>query len=321
MNQKRLIVVTGANGFVGRHLVAGLLSSGCRVRGLVRSDMPPVAGGPGYEQAAIGDIGPHTDWSGATAGAFAVVHLAGRVHVMRDTSADPEAIYRRVNVQGAMALAEAAVANGVERFIFASTVKVHGSEREIPYTENDAPAPDDAYGRSKAEAESRLFALPGIHCAALRPPLIYGPGVKGNFLSLLRLVDKGLPLPLGSIRNKRSMLSVANFVHAVRHCLNVDAPPLTGPFLLRDGKDLSTPELVAAVAKALGHTPRLLNVPPSMLGLLGTLSGKTGQIKRLTRSLRVDDTRLRATGWTPSVGVEQGILETVSWFRDNRGCS
>jgi len=313
MSGQPLIVVTGANGFVGRHLVAGLLSSGFRVRGAVRADMPPVSSSPGYEQTAVGDIGPETDWSKAVTDAFAVVHLAARVHIMRDKAANPDDIYDRINVQGTRALAHAAVQSGAQRFVYASTVKVHGSERAKPYSESETPAPKDAYGRSKAKAEAMLMDIPGLHCAALRPPLVYGPGVKGNFLSLLGIVQKSFPLPLSLIRNKRSMLHVENFIEAVRHLLVSDTP-LTGPFLLRDGQDLSTPELVAMIAEAMDKKPLLLPVPPTMLQLLGSITGKGGQVRRLTESLCVDDSRLRATGWVPSVDPVQGIAGTVSWF-------
>ena len=313
------VLVTGAGGFIGKHLTSALLKAGYEVCGAVRHDRPPLFDHHRYSQSAVGDIGPDTDWAPALDGVRAVAHLAARVHVMKEDSHNPEELYRRINLLGTVNLAETSAKSGVERFIYASTVKVHGSERIEPYAEEETPKPEDAYGRSKYEAEKALFSMNGFSCAAIRPPLVYGPGVKGNFRALLNLVLKGLPLPFGLVRNKRSMVHVHNLTSAIVHLLS--GPSHEGPFLIRDGRDLSTAELVRLMGRGLGRPARLLPVPPALLRAAGYAAGKNSMVERLLGDLRVDDSRLRISGWTPKIDAESGIIETATWYKQSRGNS
>ena len=210
------------------------------------------------------DIGPDTDWRAALAGIDAIVHLAARAHVLRDSSADAHALYRAVNTLGALRLAEAAAAAGVRRFVFLSSVRVHGERSTgAPFTEASPLVAQDPYGRSKAEAERGLAALAAagrLEPVILRPPLVYGPGARGNFARLVRLVARGVPLPLGAVRNRRSLIFVGNLVDAIVRSL--DDPAAAGEtFMVSDGEDVSTPELVRRIARALGKPARLVPVP------------------------------------------------------------
>jgi len=315
------ILVTGAGGFVGRALCPALKAACHRVHACVRSQ----AGTAGLELAGtlqVADIGPETDWGDQLSGFDAIVHLAARVHVMRETAADPLDAFRRVNVGGTRHLAEAAAAAGVERLVFLSTVKVMGEATTTrPFTESDPLRPEDAYGISKMEAEMALAAVSeasSLTAVALRPPLVYGPGVKGNFLSLLSAVQRGLPLPFGSIDNQRSLIYLGNLVSAIVAALEV--PEIgSGGYLIRDGEDLSTPELVRGMAAALERPARLLPIPPGLLRLAGRLSGRTGAVDRLLGSLQVDDDAFRRdTGWTPGASVVQGLADTATWYRGDR---
>ncbi len=266
----------------------------------------------------VGDIGPATDWRQALQGIDAIVHLAARVHVMRDDSSDPLAEHRRVNRDGTRRLAEQAARAGVRRLVFLSTVKVHG-ERSVdrPFTEDDDPSPQDPYAISKWEAEQALHEVASrarLETVVLRPPLVYGPDVKGNFLTLLNLCRKGVPLPIGSVRNRRSLLAVGNLADAIRAC--VAAPAAAGQaFLVRDGEDLATPELVRRIGRALGRPARLVPVPVPLLRLAGMTPGLGGTIGRLLDSLAVDDRKLRRTlGWTPPLTMEAALAATAAWF-------
>jgi len=307
------VLVTGASGFVGRALCAALVSFGHRVRMAARAPQPDLPGA-----VAVGDIGPATDWRAALAGIDSVVHLAARTHVLRETAADPLGEFRRTNVGGSERLARAAAAMGVRRFVFLSSVKVNGeSTAARPFTESDAPYPEDAYGRTKLEAEQALAgisAATGLEVVVLRPPLVYGPGVKGNFLRLMRLVARGLPLPLGAIRNQRSLVYVGNLADAIVKSL--DAPQAAGrTYLVSDGEDLSTPDLVRGLARALGVKPRLLSLPPAALGLAATLAGKRAEFARLTGSLQVDSSRIRRElDWRPPFTLAHGLELTAKWY-------
>jgi nucleoside-diphosphate-sugar epimerase len=312
-----IVLVTGASGFVGRALCAHLVAHGVGVRAAVRD----AAAGfdlPGCTTASIGDIGPQTAWRQALDGVDAVAHLAARVHVMRDGSPDPPAAYQRVNVEGTVCLARAAAAAGVRRLLFLSSVKVNGESSTRPLTETDGPAPEDPYGRSKWAAEQALAGVAketGLQHVVLRPPLIYGPGVKANFLRLMRAVARGWPLPLGALDNRRSLLYLGNLVDAIRVCL--EHPDVIGrTYFVSDGEDLSTPDLVRRLAVALGVRARMSRVPPALLGLLGAICGKRAAVDRLTGSLQIDCSALRQdTGWRPPFTVDQGLAETARWFR------
>ncbi len=246
-------LVTGATGFVGMALCDRLAASGYGVVPAVRSK----SGLP--NEVVVGNLDASTDWLPALIGCDAVVHLAARVHVMGDTAQNPLALYLATNTEATLNLARQAAEAGVKRFVFISTIKVNGEGCDAPYRETDVPAPEDAYAISKWEAEQglqRIAADTGLEVVTLRPPLVYGPGVKANFLRLLRTVERGWPLPLGAIRNLRSLLYLGNFVDAIRVC--AEHPAAAGQtFLLDDGEPVSTPELVRAVAHAMGRPARL----------------------------------------------------------------
>jgi len=318
MSADNAVLVTGASGFIGRALCDVLAASGRRVRKAVRM---PAPGFPGA--VAVGDIGIDTDWRAALEGVSGVVHLAARTHVLRETATNPLAEYRRINVSGTERLARSAAACGVRRLVFLSSVKVNG-ERTTgrPCTEGDTPRPEDAYGVSKWEAEqalSRIAAGTGLEVVVLRPPLVYGPGVKGNFLRLMNLVARGVPLPLGAVANRRSFIYTGNLAGAIVQAL--DAPQAAGrTYLVSDGEDVSTPDLVRALARALGVKPRLLSLPLAALGLGATLAGKRAEFARLTGSLQVDSSRIRQElGWEPRFSLTQGLTETARWHRGGSG--
>lgn len=311
-----LVLVTGATGFVGRALCDALVSRGYAVQAATRT---PVSLPPPVGQITVGDVGPHTEWSQALRGVETVVHLAARTHVLKDTATDPMREYRRVNTEGTARLATAAARAGVRRFVFLSSIKVNGEATAAqPYTAEDMPHPEDGYGKTKWEAERAIRGVErhtGMECVILRPPLVYGPGVKANFLRLMKLVARGVPLPLAAVQNKRSMVYLGNLVDAL--CASVAAPAAAGKtFLVSDGRDLSTPELVRALAAALAVRPRLFSVPVPLLAALGGVLGRRREIDRLTRSLQVDSTPLRTElGWQPPHTIEDGLAQTAAWWR------
>ena len=303
------VLVTGAAGFVGKALVRDLAEHGHDAIPAVRR----MAALP--NEVVVPDMDAQTDWHAALAACSAVVHLAARVHLMRDTAQDPLALYRATNTEATLNLARQAAQAGVKRFVFVSSIKVNGEGRDQAYRETDEPAPEDAYAVSKWEAEQglrRIAQETGLEIAILRPPLVYGPGVKANFLRLLRTVARGWPLPLAAIHNRRSLLYLGNFVDAIRVC--VEHPAAAGQtFLLDDGQPVSTPELVRAVARAMGRPARLLAVPVDMLEIVGTLLGKRASVARLKGSLWVDSSLIRRRlGWTPPYSMEAGLAETVA---------
>jgi nucleoside-diphosphate-sugar epimerase len=311
------VLVTGAGGFVGRAVLPALRAAGFEPVAASRNPQDDRLPG-GVEVRRAPSLGPDADWSAALAGCQAVVHLAARVHVMRDAAADPLAEFRAANARGTRRLAEQAAAAGVRRFVFASSVKAMGeTTAERPLVESDPPAPADPYGLSKLEAERSLAevaATGGLEPVVLRLPLVYGPGVKGNFLSLLRLCKTAPPLPLGSVANRRSLLYVGNLADAVIRCLAI--PAAAGrTFLLSDGEDLSTPELVRRLAAALGRPARLLPCPPGLLRLAAVALGRRAAAARLLDSLAVDGGEIRRTlGWTPPFSVAEGLAATARWF-------
>jgi nucleoside-diphosphate-sugar epimerase len=310
------ILVTGASGFVGRRLCAHLVKQGWQVRAAVRG-APAIPLADGIDRHAVADIGPETDWSEALAGIEAVVHLAARVHVMHESAMEGLREHRRVNTEGTAALARAAARAGVQRFVYLSTIKVNGERTpDKPFTEADTPAPADAYGLSKLEAEEQLAQIAdgtGLACAIFRPPLMYGPGVKGNFRRLISLVQRRIPLPLASIANARSMLGVDNMVSAIDATLN-RPQPVTGTFLVSDDHDLSTPELVRSIGAAMGRNPLVFPCPPSLLLAAAGLAGMGGEARRMIESLRVDCGKLRRElQWNPPVSVDAGIAAAVQW--------
>ncbi|MCC7483964.1 MAG: NAD-dependent epimerase/dehydratase family protein [Burkholderiales bacterium] len=309
-----VVLVTGAAGFVGAAVCAELAAAGFAVRKAVRV----VPAGTNDGSVAVGDIGAGTDWRAALHGIGSVVHLAARTHVLRESARDPLAAYRATNVAGTRALAAQAAAAGVRRVVFVSSIKVNG-ERTAgrPFTEADAALPEDAYGRSKWEAERALAevaAATRIETIVLRPPLVYGPGVKANFLRLMALVARGVPLPFASIANRRSLLYVGTLAHAIATALA--APGAAGrTFLVSDGEDLSTPDLVRALARALGVPAQLLPFPPALLRLAAAALGRRAEIERLAGALEVDAGAIRRElGWRPPRSVAQGLSATARWF-------
>lgn len=252
-----------------------------------------------------------------------VVHLAARTHVLRDTDVDMLAAYRRVNVEGTRRLAQAAARSGVRRLVFVSSIKVNGEATvDQPFTENDTPRPEDAYGISKWEAEramSQIAADTGMEAVVLRPPLVYGPGVKGNLLQLLRVVARGWPLPLASIRNRRSLIFVGNLVEAIMAA--AASPAASGnTYLVSDGEDVSTPELVRALARALNVPARLVPCPAVLLKCAARVIGRSDAAARLTGSLQVDSSNIRRQlGWRPHATLAAGLAETARWYHSQSG--
>ena len=304
------ILVTGGSGFVGRRVVEELLGRGHQVVAPMRTP----CFWPGVEVPAIGDLGPDTDWSMALAGCEAVVHCAARAHILDDRSADPLAEFRRVNRDGTLRLAEQARAAGIGQFLFVSTIKVNGEATPAgrPFRADDIPAPWDAYGIGKGEAEAGLRAMDWPVLAILRPPLVHGPGVKGNLAVLIKAIRKGVPLPLALVDNRRSMVGLDNLADAIGFLLE---RRVSGTHLVRDDGDLSTPGLVRALAAALDRPCRLLPLPPALMVLAARLLGKGAVADRVLGSLVVDDTPLRALGWAPPHSLQAGLARMV---RDRR---
>jgi len=310
------ILVTGASGFVGTALCRELLARGHTVRAAVRRLVPPSAVPSQLHQILVPDIAAEFDRRALVDGVGTVVHLAAIAH--RSSLDDGE--MRRVNCDAAVRLAEAA-ARSVRRFIFLSSVKVHGEDSGSgTYAEDDALDPQDSYGRSKLEAERALTetaARVGIELAIVRPPLVYGPGVKANFLRLLGWVDSGLPLPFASVRNRRSLIYVGNLVDAIVRL--VEHPVARGPFLVSDDESVSTPELVSRIARVLGRSARLLPAPLALLRMAGMIAGRRDEIRRLTGNLAIDSLRARRLlDWRPPYTLDAGLAQTARWFRSVR---
>lgn len=313
------VLVTGANGFVGLHLCVRLAAAGYLVRAAVRREDPILAtAAPAVRVLHVGDIGSGADLRPALDGVDTVVHLAARAHVMWDRAADPIAAYRRINVTGSEHVARAAAASGVRRLIYLSSVKVNGEATfGTPFRESDPPAPVDDYGRSKWEAEQALGRIAdesGLALTVLRPPLIYGPGVKGNIARLLHWIERGLPLPLASIANRRSLIYVQNLIDAMLAAMRHPAPGRT--YLVCDAQDLSTPQLIRALARGLGRSPRLLALPPALLRLAGACTGQRVAIEHMLDSLQIDFSRIAAElDWRPAHDPVQGLMVTARAHR------
>ena len=309
-------LVTGANGFVG-HAVWQRLNamSGVQAVGSVRR--AAAFTDTGASVVAFGDLSAQTDWSEALAGVEAVVHAAARVHVMDDAATDPLAECRRVNVQGALHLARQAAAAGVRRFVFISSIKVNGESTlpGQPFTADDVPAPQDPYGVSKMEAEQglrELAAETGMEVGIIRSPLVYGPGVKANFAALMRAVQRGWPLPLGAVHNQRSLVALDNLVDFIVTCIT-HPQAANQTFLVSDGQDLSTTELVRGMAQAAGVSARLLPVPVWALQAGASLLGKADVVQRLCGNLQVDISKARRLlGWVPPMSVEEGLRQAMT---------
>jgi UDP-4-keto-D-QuiNAc 4-reductase len=307
------VLVTGANGFVGRAVMRRMGGLGA-----VR-DLTPDADASS-DIVAVGNIDETTDWRQALDGIRVVVHLAARVHVMEDRVANPLDDFRRVNVAGSLALARQAAGAGVRRLVYVSSIKVNGEATEPgrSFRAADKPNPRDPYGRSKAEAEEALQAVSastGLELVIVRPPLVYGPGVRANFRMLMRWIVRGLPLPLGAVDNSRSLVALENLVDLLEVCTRHPSAP-GQVFLAGDGEDLSTPELVRRLARALNQRARLYPVPTTLLLSLGTLIGQRAVTQRLCESLKVDiSPTMAALGWSPTVDVDSALKEVARHFR------
>jgi len=304
------VLLTGASGFIGKALCRELLGRGHRVRATVRRPAP--LGSSAVEQIVVPDIAASFDRRMLVDGVDAVVHLAAIAH--RNAS-DFE--LHRVNVEATVRLAEAA-SGTVRRFVFLSSVKVHGEDSGGgAYSETDVLRPEDSYGSAKRDAELALTEVAtqgGMELVMIRPPVVYGPEVGGNFLRLLRLVDSGLPLPLAGVFNRRSLLYLDNLVDAIARC--VEHPGARGPLLLSDAESVSTPELIARIARVLDRPARLFRVSPALLRMAGAVLGRGGEIRRLTRSLMIDSSRAgRVLDWRPRHTLDEGLAETAKWFR------
>jgi nucleoside-diphosphate-sugar epimerase len=309
------VLVTGATGFVGQVLCQALAQAGYVVRAGLRTPRNV----PDYirETSVVGDLNGSTDWSAALEGVDFVIHAAARAHVLND-SPDNAHQYFATNAEGTQQLALLAARAKVRRFVYLSSVKVNGEETvDHPFTADDVPRPQDPYGRSKLLGEQHLAevaAATGLQALSVRSPLVYGPGVRANFLRLMSWVDKERPLPLGSVANRRSLVSVWNLCDLLMHGLrHPRAPGRT--WMVSDGFDLSTPDLIRALAAAMGRKARLMPVPVQLLKLAGTLVGRQAEVARLCSSLVVDSSPLRAElNWQPPLSFEQGIARTVDWY-------
>jgi len=316
----RRVLVTGANGFIGKAVCADLQSRGFDLLAAVRGIPPDVTNLAGVRYFSMGEIDQATDWAAALSGVDSVVHLAARVHLMHDTSPDPLGEFRRVNVALTLNVARQATRAGVRRFIFVSSVKVNGESSPVgqPFGADDAPRPVDPYGISKLEAEQALMELgkaTGLEVVVIRPVLVYGPGVKANFEAMIRWVMKGVPLPLGALHNRRSLIALDNLTDFIATCLRHPAAA-NQIFLVSDGEDLTVTNLLQRTAAAVGRQARLLPVPMVALRILGRLLGKEPVIRRLCDTLQVDIAKnRRLLGWEPPVSVDAALRKTVSSFK------
>src|SRR5690554_3772310 len=305
---KQRILLTGATGFVGTAIQQRIITdSQYNITIAVRR---AVNASPTVRAVQVTELTAETDWSEALQDVNLVVHAAARAHVMRDEVADPLAEYRKVNVEGTLSLARQAAAAGAKRFVFISSIGVNGNINTAPFTADDEAKPAEIYAQSKWEAEQGLWQIAretGLELVIIRPPLVYGPDAPGNFGSLVRWIAKGLPLPLGAIHNKRSLVSLDNLVDLIVTCL--DHPSAANQvFLAGDGEDVSTTDLLRGVAQAMGKPARLLPVPAGLLQLGATLLGKKAMAQRLLGSLQVDITKNRdVLGWQPPLTVAEGL--------------
>lgn len=317
------VLVTGADGFLGKVVCARLLESGHTPIAGVRGEegwFSLCAAVPGIKRVVVlGDLGTATAHEKLLGNAEAVIHLAARVHVMNQRTGSSIETYRKTNVEGTIAIAQAATNQGVQRIVFVSTVKVNGERTSsTPFREEDEPHPEGPYALSKCEAEDalrRIAARTGMEVVIVRPPLVYGPGVRANFLHLLTLVDHRVPLPMPNESNKRSLVGVANLADFLVKCVHQERAA-NQTYLVSDKECISTRELILRIAQALGRNVRFLPIPTVLLRLTGAVAGRRREIDRLLSSLVVNsDKARRMLGWTPPVSLEEGLTATVDWYR------
>ena len=350
MKERNRLLVTGATGFVGRRLCAESIERGWQVKAALRT---PNLSEREFESVDVGHLDGQTNWAEALRAVDVVIHLAARVHVMHDDAANPLDEFRKVNVAGTEHLARSAAANGIKRLVYVSSIKVNGESTLSPssydgtachsakpprdeapvagypagerggqniFSESDIPSPQDPYGVSKWEAEQvlhRIAAETGLEIVIVRPPLVYGPKVKGNFVQMLKVLSMGIPLPLASVHNLRSLIYVENMVDALLACAK--HPAAAGKtYLVSDGEDVSTPDLLRRLGNATGRPARLFRCPPALLKLAGRLTGKADQVERLLGSLQVDSGRIRRElNWAPPYTLQQGLQATAEWYRND----
>ena len=285
------ILITGQNGFIGKALFDLLKQQGHQVRGTVRNKQKTQKTQKNKDILVVGNIDSTTDWKDPLADVEVVIHLANRAHVLNEKVADPLAIFRQINVAGTIQLAKQAVESGVKRFIFVSSIKVNGEQTsKHPFIASDKPNPQDPYAISKLEAEKALYeisAKSSMEIIIIRPPLVYGQGVKGNFERLTRLVESGVPLPFASINNKRSLISLENLVQILAKTVT-HSKVANQTLLVSDKEDLSTPQLIKKIAASIGKPARLFHFPPTLLKIMGKLTGQGNTIERLTGNLQID---------------------------------
>ncbi len=311
------IFITGATGFIGQALCAKMLGEGYGIKALVRSQEQSACLPAAVEKLSVESIETFDKYQ-ELEGVDAVIHLAGLAHVIKGRASASLEVFRKVNLMGTQQIARTALKAKVKKFIFVSSVKVNGEGKSRPYSENDPVAPEDAYGISKMEAEqalTRIAEKTSLQAVVLRLPLVYGPGVKANFKNLVKIAGSGLPLPFKGVDNRRSFLYLGNLVDAIIAC--VRHPQAAGQaFMVSDGQDISTPDLIKMISSVLGKKAHLFYLPPVILKALGKITGKTEEIEKLTGTLLVDSSKIKnLLGWQPPFTLEEGIKETVKYFK------
>jgi UDP-N-acetyl-alpha-D-quinovosamine dehydrogenase len=315
-------LITGATGFVGSALVRRLLQDNFSITVTVLPGEDPGNLPENVKRVIVPPLSDHSDYSTCLQDIDIVVHLAARVHVMQEIASNPLQEFRKVNLHGTERLARQAAKAGVKRFVFLSTIGVNGNmSGSRVFTEEDVPRPHNNYSISKLEAEisiREISEMTGMEVVIARAPLVYGPGNPGNFLSLLRVISKGIPLPLASVSNQKSFLYVENLVDALASCATHPAAA-DQTYLVSDGEDVSTPDLIHRVSSALGRPARLFPVPASLIRLAGKLTGKSAAVERLLGSLTVNSSKIRnELGWRPPFSMHEGLRETARWYKDGK---